>query len=107
MQDPMMTFAGTSYDQDFKIIKSNQSFKISELFCDFEPVPGFLRAITNEVVDLYDHSDSDGRYGDSDTIGPNMKNAIPIQQIHPKIVHSPKFYSSETENRNHTNETTN
>ena len=107
MQDPMMTFAGASCDQDLKIVKINQSFKTSELFGDFEPVPGFLRAITNEVVDLYDQSDSDGRYEDSNKIGCNMKSAILIQQIHPKIAHSPEFYSSETENINNTNGTTN
>lgn len=94
------TFAGPSMNQDSeinKVSKAETFVKTSELFNEFEPVPGFLRAITNEVVDMYDQPDSVSRNLNNQTMKipfAHSKTISPTTQVEPKQPHSPAFYSS-------------
>lgn len=95
--DEIHTFGGTSFSQDIDQNKPHVDVKPVELLYDFEPVSGYMRALTNEVVYLYDEVDHSTVKNRPQVLPTRSigKNKIPsTKQIDPKTPQSPIFYSS-------------
>ena len=93
----MHTFGGTSFNQESNQNKSinNLSLKPSEMWKDFDPIQGWMRALTNEIVYLYEEVDNSALKQSLMHHKTNWKRLLSSsKQIPPKQPHSPVFYTS-------------
>lgn len=97
--DEVHTFGGTSFNQESNQNKStnaaNSSIKASDMWRDFEPIQGWMRALTNQIVYLFDDSDNMPWKQNIAQHKSNRKKILSsTNQITPKQPHSPVFYTS-------------